>query len=382
MTKTVNLYSKNKKSILVILNVVYNEGQFDRSLTSKILNSIIDYFRFHFVLYVGKNSSPVFPRDIPFNVVPFVHSNPLKKLFNFAYIYYNNFIQIKKSKDDIIWISTTARMHSSFIFLYGLFFPKRNFYIQLYTLSVDKNKIKRFLLNKILQFNLRFFNHVFVANENMRKKLSIPERKVIKANIGYPDYGFKPKDYSDLKLIYLGTLHQRDVWKTVYGLKIFLEKNPAFISKIKYNIIGNGKPEDIVRLKASIIETKLSDIITYHGPLPTETVKEFIQSSNIGIAFVPLVDYYQNSSTKTLEYLIAGLPVIATRKEFCVNIVKEEYGSLCEDTPESFANALEDICSKVQFFVPKDIREKHLTFSMDSIIRNEFVPQLLRVINE
>ena len=43
------------------------------------------------------------------------------------------------------------------------------------------------------------------------------------------------------------------------------------------------------------------------------------------------------STTKAVEYLLAGMPIIATRTSFATEILKAEAGVLCDDTPEDFA---------------------------------------------
>jgi glycosyltransferase involved in cell wall biosynthesis len=359
----------------------FNEEQYDKSLTSKILLILSEYFNLKYVLF--KKRGVEISKNINFTELPYKHSNPFNKLLNIIYAYKHSILKIKQTKADLIWISATASLSLSFLFIYKILFPQSKFYIQLYTPSVNANKLKRFFLNGILALNLKFFNFIFVGNvgnNRLQKKLKIPERKAIKTGLGIPDFGFTKKDFSNLKLIYVGTLHQRDVWKTIYGLKMFLQKNPSLEKKTTYDIIGSGKSKDIDRVKEVIIATKLTNIVRLHGFLPTNEVKTHVNNANIGVNFLPLLGFYNNTSTKTLEYLIAGLPVISTKNDFCLNIFGEKHGVFCEDNANSFADALSEIYLKRNTYNPEEIRKHFLKYSMEEVIKTQFVPILHEII--
>ena len=75
--------------------------------------------------------------------------------------------------------------------------------------------------------------------------------------IGMPDYGFRERTFNELKLVYIGTLVNREIWQSIEGLKIFIKKYPNI--KISYDIIGSGKQLEIQKIKNSIDNNELNN---------------------------------------------------------------------------------------------------------------------------
>ncbi len=364
------------------MHFAFNDGQFEKSLTGKVVEILKKHINVYCSFYKNKGTTSI---SKEFKELPYRHSGPPKQFLNILYMYRNNIQCIRSTSADLVWISATASIPLAGLFIYRILFPSKKFYIQLYTPSVNTSWLKRFMLNTILAVNLKFYKYIFVGNvgnNRLQKKFGIPDKKALKAGLGMPDYGFKPKDYSTIKLLYIGTITQREVWKTIKGIALFLKSKPEYYSKLKYDIIGSGKDNDVKLLTREIEERNLGGLVNYHGFLPTEQVKEYIGDANVGINFLPMVGFYNNSSTKTLEYLIAGLPVISTRNPYCLNIIREEHGVFCDDTPESFAEALSQLIQRINTFNPKKIRESFIKYSMEEVIKTDFVPKLMNIINQ
>ena len=65
------------------------------------------------------------------------------------------------------------------------------------------------------------------------------------------------------------------------------------------------------------------------------------EESNIGVSYVPITSYYNYQPvTKTFEYLMSGLPVIATATYENKLIINQSNGILIEDNPKSFCEGL------------------------------------------
>jgi glycosyltransferase involved in cell wall biosynthesis len=259
--------------------------------------------------------------------------------------------------------------------LYPLLFPHRKFYIETSTPSVNKSKLKRNIFDFLLSITLKPYKNIGCGNPSTAEKLNIPVKKIKYSKIGFPEYGFTIKNFQNLSLVYLGTINNRDVWKTIIGLKIFTLKNPD--NKITYNIIGGGQENVVSFLRETIQKESLSDIIFYHGYKPTEYVNEMLKKCNVGIAFVPIVEYYDKvSTTKAVEYLLAGMPVIATKTTFAKSLMKPEAGVLCDDTPEDFARALEEIYLNRNEYNSEKIRDMYKNLAMSYVIKNSYIPML------
>jgi glycosyltransferase involved in cell wall biosynthesis len=222
---------------------------------------------------------------------------------------------------------------------------------------------------------LKPYKHIGMANIVCKDVFKIPESKIIYTQVGYPEYTFNVKDFRNLSLVYLGTISNRNIWKTVIGVKIFTLKHPDV--KITYDIIGGGKDKDVSLLIKTIKKESLTEIIIYHGYQTSEFVDEIFHKCNIGVAFVPLTEYYDKVfTTKALEYLLAGMPIIATRTSFAKGILNKEAGVLCEDTPEDFANAIEEIYNNRRYYNSEQIREAYKNYGMSKMIKNKYIPML------
>ena len=84
---------------------------------------------------------------------------------------------------------------------------------------------------------------------------------------------------------------------------------------VNYNVAGHMYPEGY--FQQLIKDLPYKERITYVGRLPMESVSSFIQSNSIGMAlcdYVPNMGYKMGSmgNTKLFEYMMAGVPVIAT----------------------------------------------------------------------
>jgi len=227
-------------------------------------------------------------------------------------------------------------------------------------------------------FNLKFFSNIVVNGERNINKFKIDKRKVIIANMGIKDYGFVERNYNKIELLYIGTLNNREVWKSVIGFYLFTNNNPNL--DISYHIVGGGKQEEIDKIKAQIAKYDLNEKVKLYGFLPTEKVKKLFEYCNVGVAYVPVNSYFQNSSYKTLEYLISGLPVIATANSFRSKVINKDNGVLCNDNPESFTHALQSLVNNIHNYDNLKIRNsfKHLT--QKNKIKNEYVPCLRKVL--
>jgi glycosyltransferase involved in cell wall biosynthesis len=259
--------------------------------------------------------------------------------------------------------------------LYPLLFPHRKFYIETSTPSVAKSKLKRFIIDSLLGLTLKPYKKIGCGNPSTVKKLRIPEKKVCYSKIGFPEYTFSLKQFDELHLVYLGTVNNRDIWKTVIGLKNFILKFPEI--KITYDIIGGGNKEYVAELTKSITENNIQNFVRYHGFQPGDIVNDIFTKCNIGIAFVPIVEYYDDvSTTKALEYLLSGMPIIATKTTFATGILKPEAGVLCNDSPEDFAWALEEVYKNRRIYDSEKIRSLYKKYAMSYIVKNSYIPML------
>jgi glycosyltransferase involved in cell wall biosynthesis len=365
--------------ILLLSNFPADSASYDMNLLSKVHKEIKKEIEVQHYLYVYKGhksqqSITWFEVEMPFYWDAFY-----KKIAGAFFIFLNNIKLIKNINVDLIMLSMGNGIHDFPIFFYPLFFPGKNFYVETSTPSVSKSKIIRIIVNKLLTVTLKPYKKIGINNLDCKTVFKIPEKKAIYLSFGYPEYTFNIKDFQSLSLVYLGTLANRDVWKTVTGIKIFTIKHPKV--QITYDIIGGGKEKEVSLLTEAIEKESLTEIITYHGYKTSNFIDEIFHKCNIGVAFVPLTEYYDKVfTTKALEYLLAGMPIIATRTSFAKGILNKDVGVLCEDTPEDFANAIEEIYNNRRNYNSEQIREIYKNYGMSNVIRNEYIPILKSIV--
>lgn len=374
---------KNHKILFITTDINKTQVEYESTQTSKLFLELRKYYDTKFNLYFVKD----FPIDKQnysddFNIIPLKYSwnNTINKLLNFLFIFFTNIKIIKKhSNADLIWIGLGAGWFSANVFLYKVLFPKKKFFIQLYTPAVNKNKLKRDILDFLVGFNLKFFRYIGGGPfENNIKRFKIPRSKNIPVEIGISDCFFSIREFTNLQLMYIGSLNNREIWESVKGFGIYCRKNNQI--DITYDIIGGGTQFEIDRISQEIKNYKLESKVTYHGRLSIDEVKDVFKKCNVGVSYVPVREYYENGSTKTLEYFLAGMAVIAT--DDCVKgkIVKENMGVLCNDNPESFAEGLEKLYNNRLNYNSTFIRKQVEEYSMENTIKNKYVPYLNKVI--
>jgi glycosyltransferase involved in cell wall biosynthesis len=101
---------------------------------------------------------------------------------------------------------------------------------------------------------------------------------------------------------------------------------------------------------------------------------EFLQAANIGVSFVPITPYYDMQPvTKTYEFLLAGMPMIATRTTQNKRFVNDTNGVLIDDTAESFADGLAEIKAKSRMYDSPAIQEASRCHAWESIILDQYI---------
>lgn len=267
--------------------------------------------------------------------------------------------------------------------IFILYFPKceiikqilfwKKMHIDIRTLSIITNEEKRINENKQICKSIDNFESVSFITQAIANTANI--KTTIKQYIlplGSDIISHTNKDFNSLKLLYIGTLENRDIIKTVQGLELFITKYPSI--SITYNIIGDGSDYDLI--KNYIIEHKLTHVVKMHGRLPYSSLKPFLDSHNIGISFIPITTGYDlQPPTKTYEYILSGLFCLATKtKSNCDVIINDTNGYLIDDSPSSFYNGIEHIYTNRNKFQSENIRQTLITYQWKFLIEKYLKP--------
>jgi glycosyltransferase involved in cell wall biosynthesis len=86
--------------------------------------------------------------------------------------------------------------------------------------------------------------------------------------------------------------------------------------------------------------------------------------------------------TKVFEYLLAGMPVIATRTTENQAVITPERGILIDDSAVSFAEGLRVIAGRLGSYDGPGIAGRSMQYSWAAIVRDNLEPVLRHAMEE
>ena len=138
-----------------------------------------------------------------------------------------------------------------------------------------------------------------------------------------------------------------------------------------YTIIGSGFTTEEDQLKAIVKFEKVGESVQIVGQIPHDELKPFFDSHNIGISYIPKTDYFDvQPPTKTFEYLLSGMAVIATDTSENKAVINYNNGILINDTSEDFYQGLVMIFTNQKIYNSDNIRLNSMQYKWNKIIDN------------
>lgn len=216
-------------------------------------------------------------------------------------------------------------------------FSLKEIVLDIRTASVNKSFFVNILLNSFLRFESFFFPKKIILSHSLKQRLMFRKARVVP--LGAFKKGYSIKKFNALNLIYIGTFNSRDIYKTIDGLKIFIDRHRGI--EVDYTLIGDGKAEVINEITIRVEKYKLQNCVKLTGRLPHTNVGHWLKEANVGISFIPQTNYFDKQPpSKTYEYLLAGMPVLATSTFENKRVVNNKNGVLIFDNSYSFARGL------------------------------------------
>jgi len=306
--------------------------------------------------------------------VPY-HGSVLTRGLNFIK-YCRNYI--KNNQVDLIFV---LYFQLSSLLKIGL--SSNKFLLDIRTGAVGSTPKKRAIADTIMSFETHFFKHITVISESLRDKLGLNSKKCHILPLGADELSSTDKLFHSIHLLYVGTLSFRDIDKTVFGLSRFIQKYKHENLDISYDIFGSGTVEAEELLRVSISETNLENIVTFHGRKNHKEIQYYFDNCNVGVAYVPITDYYDvQPPTKIFEYARAGMVNIATSTYENRRLITEDNGVICDDTIDSFSDALETIYIYKDKWNSQQIRESLEDFSWEKIVNNNLKKYLYKILEK
>ena len=251
--------------------------------------------------------------------------------------------------------------------------PHQKMMLDIRTLSVSNNQqINQYNDNRLKQ-TIRLYDHSIFISEGIRDKLNIDTSNTSIMPLGADELSSIDKSFDVMRMLYVGTFQNRQLEKTIEGVKLFHNKYPT--AEFTYDIIGGGPDNENILLDNLIKKYELDKYITLRGRLYREALLPYFERCNIGVSFVPMTPYYEYQPvTKSFEYIMSGLFCIATSTYANKQIIKDDNGILINDTAVEFCKALEFIYLNPTLFCSSKIRESLVDYRWKNLVNKVLIP--------
>lgn len=251
--------------------------------------------------------------------------------------------------------------------------PRKRFVLDIRTGSVAQNRFQRWGQDLLLRVESLGFSHVTVISASLARKLGLARAHLLP--LGAEPIETAPKDFSALRLLYVGTFRGRRIEDTLTAFHRLYSAGGGV--EMTYDVIGDGPPGERDRLRAWVRDRGLEDVVWLPGFVHHRELARYYEKCNVGVSYIPINPIYDcQPPTKTFEYLLAGLPVIATNTSENAAVITEHNGLLIEDTPEAFYAALQTLAERRAAYSSERIRTEALKYSWETIVRSNLVPYI------
>ena len=225
----------------------------------------------------------------------------------------------------------------------------------------------------MLKFDIKCFRYVSIISESLKDYLKITNRNISILPLGSSIISSTNKCFDKISLVYVGIFSFRDIEKTIVAInELFLEK-PELKNTLEYYIIGYGYYNEEKYYQEIINDLKLTKQVHLIGKLAHERLPEYFDKCNVGVSFIPINEYFNyQPPTKTFEYLLSGMPCIATDTFENRKIINEENGVLIKDSMEGFKNGILKIIDTK--YDSESIRSNQLNNTWEYIVNEKLVP--------
>ncbi|MFY0631399.1 MAG: glycosyltransferase [Flavobacteriaceae bacterium] len=254
-----------------------------------------------------------------------------------------------------------------------LFIRRSKVILDIRTGNVSGSLKKRIRKDKILKIEASFFKNITVISKGLKERLKLKYNTCI-IPLGAIQISSREKDYKSMKLLYVGTFENRKIEVTVKAVAKFVKEIDENIS---YQIVGFGSDKETQLIKQTIEQNQLADKVSLEGRIPVNQLKKYFDSNNIGIAYIPITDYYANQPpTKIFEYAMSGLINVATKTTINKTLINENNGVLCDDNIDALFEALKKVNNKLPSYKYNEITDSLKDYQWQNIIINQLNPLL------
>lgn len=258
--------------------------------------------------------------------------------------------------------------------LFPKLFPRRRMLLDIRTMSVADTPNVREIENLAIRRAASHFRIVTAISTGVAEQLAGTCQNIGIVPLGADLIPTLEKSFDALHFLYVGTLYNRDIDKTILGFALAREKLPKDVV-LTYDIVGEGRNNEIESFSALIKQLDLDDVVHLHGFIQHSKLNSFYETCNVGVSYVPITPYYEcQPVTKTFEYALAGLYVLATNTFENRQVITSENGILVQDSIESFADGVVSIYKIRKNIKSTTIQGTLLDYCWPTIVEEKLLP--------
>lgn len=248
--------------------------------------------------------------------------------------------------------------------------PFKKMQVDIRTLAVWGTQKDRDFYDAHIRQACKIYDVASVISKGVANRIGNVGKTLHILPLGSDPISLVKKNYDPLRLFYVGCFEGRNITQTLQGFKIFVDKHPNV--NIKYNLVGGSFDNEFKKCQRFISKNKLENKIILHGNKPHNQLKHFMDQSNVGVSYVPITPYYDfQPVTKTFEYALSGLYVIATATQENRKVINSNNGVLIKDTPNDFCKALEYVYYNRNNINENMIRQSLSEHTWENIVNNK-----------
>jgi glycosyltransferase involved in cell wall biosynthesis len=263
--------------------------------------------------------------------------------------------------------------------LLSLFIKREKIYLDIRTVSIHRKQYKRTFFDFLIRIASLVYKHTSSITDVAAKQIGIRQYKLLPlggAYFGNQQNGTPENDKykhifdsGDFIIIYVGTLHKRRIIECVQGFHAYMQKHPG--TRARFVIIGTSFENELKEINAYIEKHSLQNMVHTLGYIPQTRLSYFFNHSHCGISFMPLtMPFPLQPNTKTYEYLVNGIPVIATATLDNIQMVetsKVPCGVIIQDNPADIERAVGQILENKHLYKKEDIAREFNRFEWDNL---------------
>ncbi len=245
-------------------------------------------------------------------------------------------------------------------------FSKRTIFIyDIRSGAVNTSKWKRALRDWARKTEALCFKYKTIVSESLASKYGMSSGFAV-ITVGSDVRYLKSKFFEKLQFLYIGVLGNRRIEDTIDGFVKSRTKYPELIEK--YTIIVKGTRAEIDKISLKVLRLGATGYIKILGEVPYKELDRHLETHNIGIAYVPITEYYNNQpTTKIFDYMLSGLVVLSTATKENKRVMTKDNGVLVLDNVEGVCKGIDAIVINKGNYNSDKIRSSVENFTWERI---------------